>query len=112
MIKRTGRRIAAQIYWLAATFVFLALLVVLLLPRARGQAGSNGNLASVDPPAYDPSITSQTATVLGVRSVPILMPPNFPRRILYDQYANIGRNATSSQDFGPDFGAFSDELAN
>ena len=38
MIKRTSRKIAAHIYWIAATFIFLALIAIPLLPRALGQA--------------------------------------------------------------------------
>ena len=36
MIKRTSRKIAAHIYWIAATFIFLALIAIPLLPRALG----------------------------------------------------------------------------
>ena len=31
MIKRTSRKIAAHIYWIAATFIFLALIAIPLL---------------------------------------------------------------------------------
>src|SRR6185437_15014359 len=112
MIKRTSRKIAAHIYWIAATFIFLALIAIPLLPRALGQAGNKTAPNQAASPAYDPAMTSQTATVPGVRSVPILMPPNLPRTILYDQYSNLGRSATSSQDFEPAFDVFADELAN
>ena len=112
MIKRTSRKIAAHIYWIAATFIFLALIAIPLLPRALGQAGNKTAPNQAALPAYNPAITSQTATVPGVRSIPILMPPNFPRTILYNQYNNLGPNATSSQDFELEFNVFSDELAN
>ena len=105
-------RIAAHIYWIAATFIFLALIAIPLLPRALGQAGNKTGTNQPARPAYSPAITSQTATVPGVRSIPILMPPNFPRTILYNQYNNLGPNATSSQDFELEFDVFSDELAN
>ena len=107
MIKRTSRKIAAHIYWIAATFIFLALIAIPLLPRALGQAGNKTAPNQAARPAYSPAITSQTATVPGVRSIPILMPPNFPRTILYNQYNNLGRAATSSQDFEPEFDVFS-----
>jgi hypothetical protein len=112
MIKRAGRKITAHVYWIAATFIFLTLVGVTLLPRALGQADDRETSDQASRPPYNPALTSQTATIFGGRSVPILMPPNFPRLVLYDRYNNPGHNATSSQDFEPEFGAFSDELAN
>ena len=73
MIKRTSRKIAAHIYWIAAAFIFLALIAIPLLPRALGQAGNKTAPNQAARPAYNPAISSQTATVPGVRSIPILM---------------------------------------
>src|SRR3984893_4329275 len=112
MIKRTSRKIAAHIYWIAATFIFLALIAIPLLPRVLGQAGNRTAPNQAASPAYSAAMTSQAATVPGARSIPILMPPNFPRTILYNQYNNAAPNATSSQDFEPEFDVFTDELAN
>jgi hypothetical protein len=110
MIKRTRRKITAHIYWIAATFFFLALLAISLLPRALGQAGNRTAPNQASRPAYSPEMTSQKATVPGARSVPVLVPSNFPRTILYDQYNNRAPDATSSQDFEPAFATFSDGL--
>src|SRR5215813_3440581 len=112
MIKRTNRKIAAHVYWIAITFVFLALIALALLPHASGQAGANNARRSATHLPYSPATSSQTATAQGARSVPILIPPNFPRKILYNHYSNRGTSATSSQDFEAEFDVFSDELAN
>ena len=98
MIKQTGRKISARIYWVAAAFVLLALVAIPLLSRALGQADNTRAANPASRPAYSPSITSQTATVPGVRSLPILM-PNFQRTILYDEYNSRGPNHKLSEAF-------------
>src|ERR1700730_2318245 len=112
MIKRTSRKIAAHIYWIAATFIFLALIAIPLLPRVLGQAGNRTAPNQAASPAYSPAMTNLAANVPGARSIPICMPSNFPRTSRSDQYNNAAPNATSSQDFEPEFDVFTDELAN
>jgi hypothetical protein len=76
------------------------------LPRAQVPYDARG--LSAPPPSQPPMLTSGPGHE---HALPSLPPPQAPQAILYDQYDNLGTNATSSQDFEAALDPFDDELA-